>query len=92
VLEEHPGIFDAAVVGVADDVCGERPKAYITAKSGAHIDGNEVIEWLKHNGISGFMLPREVEVVRGLLPRTSCGKAKKNVMKEWAKGGGKRSA
>ena len=84
-LEEHPDISDAAVVGVADEVCGERPKAYITAKPGAHVDGGEVIEWLKRNGISDFMVPREVEVVRGLLPRTSCGKAKKNVMKEWAK-------
>jgi acyl-CoA synthetase (AMP-forming)/AMP-acid ligase II len=73
VLEEHPGIFDAAVVGVADEVCGERPKAYITAKSGAHIDGNEVIEWLKHNGISGFMVPREVEVVRGLRRKPQSG-------------------
>ena len=70
-------------------MCGERPKAYITAKPGAHVDGKEAIELLKQNGISDFIAPREVEVVMGLLPRTSCGKAKKNVMKEWAKGGGK---
>jgi acyl-coenzyme A synthetase/AMP-(fatty) acid ligase len=89
MLEAHPDIFEAAVVGVVDEEWGERPKVYVTAKSGAHIDGKEVIEWMKHNGISNFMVPREVEVVEGLLPRTSSGKPKKNVMKEWAKGGGK---
>jgi acyl-coenzyme A synthetase/AMP-(fatty) acid ligase len=90
MLETHPDIFDAAVVGVEDEEWGERPKAYVTAKSGAHIDDKEVIEWMKHNGISNFMVPREVEVVGGLLPRTSSGKVKKNVLKEWAKGGEKR--
>jgi acyl-CoA synthetase (AMP-forming)/AMP-acid ligase II len=90
MLEAHPDIFEAAVVGVVDEEWGERPKAYVTAKSGAHIDGKEVIEWMKHNGISHFMVPREVEVVGGLLPRTSSGKPKKNVLKEWAKGGEKR--
>jgi acyl-coenzyme A synthetase/AMP-(fatty) acid ligase len=89
MLEAHPDIFEAAVVGVVDEEWGERLKAYVIAKSGAHIDGKEVIEWMKHNGISNFMVPREVEVVEGLLPRTSSGKPKKNVMKEWAKGGGK---
>ena len=81
---------EAAVVGVVDEEWGERPKAYVTAKSAAHIDGKEVIEWMKHNGIGHFMVPREVEVVGGLLPRTSSGKPKKNVLKEWAEGGEKR--
>jgi len=47
----------------------------------------DVIDWAKHeSGISKFMVPREVEVVKEL-PKTSTGKLKKNVLREWAKGG-----
>lgn len=28
-LKEHPGVLDAAVVGIPDDETGERPKAFI---------------------------------------------------------------
>jgi acyl-coenzyme A synthetase/AMP-(fatty) acid ligase len=88
MLEEHPAILEAGVVAVADKEWGERPKAYITAKSGAHVDGNEVIEWMKHNGISKFRVPREVEIVEEL-PKTSTGKFKKGVLRGWAKCGEK---
>ena len=48
--------------------------------------GGEVVEWAKHkSGISKFMVPREVEIVHEL-PKTSTGKLKKNVLREWAKG------
>ena len=86
MLATHPDILEAAVVAVADSYWGERPKAYVTAQSGKEIKGEEVIEWAKHNsGISRFMVPREVEVVPEL-PKTSTGKVKKNILREWAKG------
>lgn len=48
--------------------------------------GEEVIDWAKHKSdISKFMVPREVEVVPEL-PKTSTGKLKKNVLRDWAKG------
>ena len=47
---------------------------------------DDVIKYAKeHPGISRFMVPREVEVVDEL-PKTSTGKIKKNVLREWAKG------
>lgn len=82
----HPDILEAAVVAVADSHWGERPKAFITVQSGKILKGGDVIEWAKHtSGISKFMVPREVEIV-GELPKTSTGKLKKNVLREWAKG------
>ena len=49
--------------------------------------GEEVIKYSKeHPGISKFMVPREVEIVDEL-PKTSTGKIKKNVLRQWAKGG-----
>jgi acyl-coenzyme A synthetase/AMP-(fatty) acid ligase len=91
-LEMHPDVLEVGVVAVADKEWGERPKAYVTPKSGSHIDGKEVIEWVRHNGISEFMVPREVEIVEELLPRTSTAKLKKGVMRKWAIGGGNRTS
>ncbi len=74
------------MVAIADSHWGERPKAFITVQAGKNLTGEEVIEWAKHNsGISNFMVPREVEVVVEL-PKTSTGKLKKKVLREWAKG------
>ena len=86
MLATHPDILEAAVVAVADSHWGERPKAFITTQIGKSLQGEDVIEWAKHkSGISRFMVPREVEMVNEL-PKTSTGKLKKNVLREWAKG------
>lgn len=89
MLVTHPDILEAAVVAVADSRWGERPKAFVTAQAGKQINGEDVIKWAKHeSSISGFMVPREVEVVSEL-PKTSTGKVKKNVLREWAGGVGR---
>ncbi|KAL8782276.1 MAG: hypothetical protein Q9213_005511 [Squamulea squamosa] len=86
MLATHEDILEAAVVAVADSHWGERPKAFVTVQADRKLEGPEVIKWAKHNsGISKFMVPREVEIVTEL-PKTSTGKLKKNVLREWAKG------
>ncbi len=76
-------------MAVPDSHWGERPKAYLTAKAGAAIDPAAFIDWARHQpAISRFMVPREVEVVPEL-PKTSTGKIKKNVLREWARHGHK---
>ena len=83
----HPDILECGVVAVSDSHWGERPKAFITAKPSAKMTEEEVIKYAKdHPGISRFMVPREVEIVDEL-PKTSTGKIKKNVLRQWAKGG-----
>ncbi|KAK1141105.1 hypothetical protein N8T08_009380 [Aspergillus melleus] len=87
MLVTHPDILEAGVVSVSDTHWGERPKAFVTVKPGQQLQGQEVIEWARNvSGISKFMIPREVEVVAEL-PKTSTGKLRKNVLREWAKGG-----
>lgn len=88
MLVTHPDILEAACVAVADSHWGERPKAFITIKSGKEgsLKGEDIIEWAKHkSGISRFMVPREVEILQEL-PKTSTGKLRKNVLRDWAKG------
>ncbi|KAI4246875.1 MAG: hypothetical protein LQ352_006287 [Teloschistes flavicans] len=86
MLATHQDILEAAVVAVADSHWGERPKAFVTVKSGKELKGLDVIEWAKHkSGISRFMVPREVEVVAEL-PKTSTGKLRKNILRKWVKG------
>jgi acyl-CoA synthetase (AMP-forming)/AMP-acid ligase II len=91
MLVRHPDILEAAVVAVHDSHWGERPKAFVTvrdeSKAGKDpLKGEQVIEWAKHQSdISRFMVPREVEILDEL-PKTSTGKLRKNVLREWAKG------
>lgn len=89
---KHPDILEAACVGVQDDKWGERPKAYVTVKEGRNTTGDDIIKWAKdRSDISRFMVPREVEVLEEL-PKTSTGKLRKNVLRDWAReaGGGKK--
>lgn len=87
MLVQHPSILEAGVVAVTDEKFGERPKAFVTVKSSSEgVKGEDIIAWAKDNSnISRFMVPREVEIVDEL-PKTSTGKIKKNVLRDWAKG------
>ncbi|GJC95418.1 AMP-binding enzyme [Colletotrichum higginsianum] len=86
MLIQHPDLMEAAVVAVPDSHWGERPKAYVTIKEGKSLEGEDLIAWARNqSNISKFMVPREVEVVDEL-PKTSTGKLKKNVLREWARG------
>ena len=92
LLTTHPAVLEAAVVAVPDAQWGERPKAFVTAREGQSLTGEAVLDWARHqSAISRFMVPREVEVVPEL-PKTSTGKLRKNVLREWAKGGERESS
>lgn len=91
MLVKHPDILEVGVVAVPDSHYGERPKAFVTVNpSAASLTGEDIIRWAKASPhISGFMVPRDVEIVPEL-PKTSTGKIQKNVLREWVRGGGKR--
>ncbi|KAK5110085.1 hypothetical protein LTR62_006330 [Meristemomyces frigidus] len=89
MLITHPDILEVACVGIADEKWGEAPKAFVTIKADkkGKVKGEDVIEWAKNkSGISRFMVPKEVEVLEEL-PKTSTGKLRKNILREWARGG-----
>lgn len=88
MLVRHPDVLEAACIAVQDKQWGERPKAFITVKEGKQgsVTGQDVIQWARSQSyISRFMIPREIEILEEL-PKTSTGKVRKNLLRDWAKG------
>ncbi|MFI0353613.1 AMP-binding protein [Actinomadura sp. 9N407] len=71
LLTGHPGIIEAAVVGVADPDFGQRLRAYVVAPGGG-LDADEVKKHVAAN-LARYKVPREV-VFLDELPRTPTGK------------------
>ena len=74
-LREHPGISDAAVVGVADRRWGEVGVAFVQLRQGAAVTEQEVIAYCRER-VAGFKVPRRV-VVMDELPLLTSGKVDK---------------
>ncbi len=74
-LRGIPGVAEAAVIGVPDEVRGEVPKAYICPEPGGKIDLAQIREALKGH-LAAFKIPRLLEV-RHELPRNATGKVQK---------------
>jgi fatty-acyl-CoA synthase len=82
-IASHPAVSEVAVIGVPDDLWGERPAAYVTLREGAVAEPNDIIEHVRQR-LAAFKAPTRVEF--GPLPKTSTGKIQKTVLREaaWA--------
>ncbi|MDI1259895.1 class I adenylate-forming enzyme family protein [Aquabacterium sp.] len=74
-LYAHQGVYEAAVVGVPDELLGQAVKAFVVLKAGVTLSERDVI---KHclSRLESFMAPKHVEFVASL-PTTDTGKIKK---------------
>lgn len=79
VLYKHPGIMEAAVVGVPDDVFGEQVKAFIVLKQGEQLTEDEVKNYCSRN-LADYKVPKYVEFISEM-PRNPGGKVMKQVLK-----------
>jgi acyl-CoA synthetase (AMP-forming)/AMP-acid ligase II len=75
VLFQHPGIADAAIIGIPDDRWGESVHAVVQLKPGHEVGAEELIDFCRPL-LAGYKRPRSVEFI-DLMPRNASGKVLK---------------
>ncbi|KAF2395878.1 acetyl-CoA synthetase-like protein [Trichodelitschia bisporula] len=85
VILAHPGVADAAVVGVElGDGSGEVPRAYVVrAAGGGGVSAEEVRQWTGER-LARYKVPEEVVFV-DCIPKNPTGKVLRRVLREEAK-------
>ncbi len=72
VLTMHPGVLEAAVIGVPDERAGEAVKAVVVRKAPALTEADLLAHCKQH--LTGYKVPRVVEFRSEPLPKTNLGK------------------
>jgi long-chain acyl-CoA synthetase len=72
VLTTHPGVLEAAAIGVSDDRSGEAVKVVVVRKDPALTEGDLLAHCRQH--LTGYKMPRIVEFRSEPLPKTNIGK------------------
>jgi long-chain acyl-CoA synthetase len=80
VLYQHPGVREAAVVGVADEYRGETVKAYVSLRPGVQVDPGELVAFCRER-MAKYKCPRLVEVIDEL-PKTPTGKILRRALRD----------
>jgi len=73
VLQDHPTVIGACVVGVLDEKVGERVKAIVVLKADARgVGGAELLQWCRDK-LAPYKVPGYIEF-RDMLPKSKVGK------------------
>jgi len=80
LLSDHPALHEAAVIGVEDEVFGQRLKAFVVLSEGASLSEAEAKEYVKSR-LARHKVPRAV-VFMAELPRNPTGKILKKALRE----------
>jgi acyl-CoA synthetase (AMP-forming)/AMP-acid ligase II len=81
VLAGAPGVGEAAVVAVADEMMGEKVGAVIVAAGGAELDVQAVLAHCRTQ-LADFKVPQYVATREDPLPRNPGGKLLKRQLRE----------
>jgi long-chain acyl-CoA synthetase len=73
ILQDHPTVINACVIGIPDERVGERIKAIVVLKEDARgVGGVELIKWCAER-LASYKVPAYVEF-RDMLPKSKVGK------------------
>lgn len=76
---EHPGVHECAVIGVPDELLGDRLRAFVVLKDGVVLDGNGIGLFLKER-LPAYKVPGDV-TFRTELPKNESGKIMKEALR-----------
>lgn len=79
ILTEHEAVFEAAVIGVPDEMRDESIKAFVILKQDQYVSEQELITFCKER-LAKFKVPDSIEFVRDF-PRTPVGKIQKHILR-----------
>lgn len=79
VLNDHPKVFDSAVIGVPDEQWGESLKAFVVLKPGQEATAEEMVGYCAEN-LATYKKPKSVEFLAEL-PRNPSGKLLKKQLR-----------
>ncbi len=81
VLQDHPTVMGACVIGVPDEKVGERIKAIVVLKEDARgVGGTELIKWCRDH-LASYKVPTYIEF-RDMLPKSKVGKLLRREVRE----------
>ena len=75
LLQSHPGVLEAAAVGVPDEKFGQRLSVFVVRRAGTELTEEDVKQYVRDN-LARYKVPREV-VFLDELPRNPTGKVLK---------------
>jgi long-chain acyl-CoA synthetase len=82
IIHEFPGVAEAAVIGVPDEVYGESVVAFVVPMPGESLDAEAMIAHVKNN-TAPFKAPRKV-IMAESLPKSAVGKILKRELRQMA--------
>jgi len=81
ILQDHPAVVGACVVGVPDPKVGERIKAMVVLKQDARgVGGTELMKWCRDR-LASYKIPSYIEF-RDMLPKSKVGKLLRREIRE----------
>ena len=79
VLNRHPGVLEVAVIGIPDEIYGEKVIAVVTALSEPVLTQDDLIDFCRGK-IGGYKIPKEIHFVENI-PKSALGKVLKTELR-----------